>query len=65
MEYFLRKINTNNLILAVLQIKIYLYGLNPLLTLMVVIVNPTSLNVIIERMEPMKLMVMIDNRNKI
>src|SRR2546421_10735093 len=48
-QRLLRKVNTNNLIPDALQVKMYLYGLNPLLTPMVVTDNPANLAAAIER----------------
>ena len=48
-QRLLRKVNTNNLIPTALQVKMYLYGLNPLLTPLVVIHNPADLAAAIER----------------
>jgi hypothetical protein len=42
-------VNTNNLIPDALQVKMYLYGLNPLITPMVVTDNPANLAAAIER----------------
>ena len=42
-QRLLRKVNTNNLIPDALQVKMYLYGLNPLITPMVVTDNPANL----------------------
>jgi len=48
-QRLLRKVNTNNLIPDALQVKMYLYGLNPLITPMVVTDNPANLAAAIER----------------
>jgi len=48
-QRLLRKVNTNNLIPDALQVKMYLYGLNPLLTPMVVTENPITLAAAIKR----------------
>src|SRR3990170_7729092 len=45
----LRKVNTTNLVPDVLQVRMYLYGLNPLLTPLVSTSNPANLNAAIER----------------
>src|ERR1700722_10283840 len=45
----LRKVNTNNLVPAALQVRMYLYGLNPLLTPLVSVNNPATLDAAIER----------------
>ena len=45
----LRKVNTTNLVPDALQVRMYLYGLNPLLTPLVSTSNPANLNAAIER----------------
>ena len=45
----MRKCNNNNLVPAALQVRMYLYGLQPLLTPLVSVHNPNTLNVAIER----------------
>src|SRR5581483_2589760 len=45
----LRKVNTQNLVPDALQVWIFLYGLNPLLTPLVFTNNPANLNAAIER----------------
>ena len=45
----LRKVNTNNLVPATLQVRMYLYGLNPLLTSLVSVNNPATLDAAIDR----------------
>ena len=48
-QKLLRKVNTNNLIPDALQVRMFLYGLNPLLTPLVFTNNPANLNAAIER----------------
>src|ERR1700722_8076653 len=45
----LRKVNTNNLVPDALQVRMYLYGLNHLLTPLVSVNNPANLNAAIDR----------------
>ena len=45
----LRKVNTNNLVPDALQVRMFLYGLNPLLTPLVSTNNPANLNAAMER----------------
>src|SRR5947199_10242681 len=45
----LRKVNTNNLVPAQLQVRMFLYGLNPLLTPLVSSNNPNNLQAAIDR----------------
>jgi hypothetical protein len=48
-QRLLRKVNVNQLIPAALQIKMYLYGLSPILAPMVVMSNPADLQAAIDR----------------
>ena len=48
-QKLLRKVNTNQMVPAVLQVRMYLYGLNPLLTPLVSTANPADLAAAIER----------------
>jgi hypothetical protein len=45
----LRKVNSHNLVPDALQVRMYLYGLNPLLTPLVSTSNPANINAAIER----------------
>src|SRR6185312_5319286 len=45
----LRKVNTPNLVPDALQVRMFLYGLNPLLTPLVSTNNPANLNAAMER----------------
>ena len=48
-QRLLRKVNVNQLVPAVLQVRMYLYGLSPLLTPLVATANPADLAAAIER----------------
>jgi hypothetical protein len=45
----LRKVNVNDLVPAALQVRMYLYGLNPLLTPLVASQNPNTLDAAMDR----------------